>query len=219
MKIRNIDHYKPWHLLLLILFIIAIVPPLLVLPALAKFWNFSESASIGETIGGITSPFISGLAAVLVFLAFKAQIQANQIITNQEKARNILTQIILIQDDKLKIDETILRLQNRVEYLGESIVFQVVNDVSKINFFTSEMRLAYELIKEYTGEKDFLYRKLYYLYVTRYQTILSDLSDGIKQINPIHGDYELPIADLLFQIKFLNDNLEDVNKYSINKTN
>lgn len=45
--------------------------------------DFSNTGSIGDTIGGITAPFINILGAVLVFLALKAQIQANLVIQNQ----------------------------------------------------------------------------------------------------------------------------------------
>ena len=45
--------------------------------------NFSNTGSIGDTIGGITAPFINILGAILVFLALKAQIEANLVIQNQ----------------------------------------------------------------------------------------------------------------------------------------
>lgn len=45
--------------------------------------DFTGTGEIGDTIGGITAPFINLLGAVLVFLALKAQIQANLIIQDQ----------------------------------------------------------------------------------------------------------------------------------------
>jgi len=39
--------------------------------------DFSNTGTIGDTIGGITAPFINILGAVLVFLALKSQIEAN----------------------------------------------------------------------------------------------------------------------------------------------
>jgi len=211
-KFLNIEKYKTWQLVSLIILIIIILPPLFVLPAFFKFWNFSNSASIGETIGGITSPFISGLAAVLVFLAFKAQIKANQIITNQEKSRNILSQLSLIQDDKLEIEKVIGMLLNRTELFKQSSTIQVVNQLNKVIFFTTEIRLAFELIGEYEGEKDFLYRKLYYLYVVRYKDLFSSFTAALN-VDTAHMDYQIPIVELLFQIKFLNANLIDSELY------
>lgn len=45
--------------------------------------DFTTTGNIGDTIGGITAPFINILGAILVFLALKAQIQANLIIQDQ----------------------------------------------------------------------------------------------------------------------------------------
>lgn len=45
--------------------------------------DFTGTGEIGDTIGGITAPFINVLGAILVFLALKAQIQANLIIQDQ----------------------------------------------------------------------------------------------------------------------------------------
>lgn len=46
----------------------------------SAFWNFldfSTTGSIGDTIGGITAPFINLLGAVLIYLSFEQQIVAN----------------------------------------------------------------------------------------------------------------------------------------------
>lgn len=57
------------------------VPLCLLTPILfTQTWNivdFSNTGSIGDTIGGITAPFINILGAILVFLALKSQIRAN----------------------------------------------------------------------------------------------------------------------------------------------
>ena len=45
--------------------------------------DFTNTGNIGDTIGGITAPFINILGAILVFLALKAQIQANLVVQNQ----------------------------------------------------------------------------------------------------------------------------------------
>lgn len=45
--------------------------------------DFSDSGPVGDTIGGITTPFISLLGSILVYLAFKEQIKANKKIEDQ----------------------------------------------------------------------------------------------------------------------------------------
>ncbi|MFM9952184.1 MAG: hypothetical protein ACKV1O_29910 [Saprospiraceae bacterium] len=43
----------------------------------------STTGAIGDTIGGITAPIVNLVSAILVYLAFKAQIKANEIISTQ----------------------------------------------------------------------------------------------------------------------------------------
>lgn len=45
--------------------------------------EFEHTGDIGDTIGGITSPFVGLLGAVLVYLALREQIRANELTTNQ----------------------------------------------------------------------------------------------------------------------------------------
>jgi hypothetical protein len=49
------------------------------------FADFTDSGQIGDTIGGTTAPFIGLLSAWLVYRAFKAQIKANELISEQLK--------------------------------------------------------------------------------------------------------------------------------------
>ena len=58
-------------------------PWLFTFPAFLGRLDFSETGQIGDTIGGITAPFINLTAAILVYYSFKEQYKANQI---QQKA-------------------------------------------------------------------------------------------------------------------------------------
>ena len=122
MKLLQIEAYKTSQILLVLVVIILIFPVLLTLPAIGKIFNFSTTGQIGDTIGGITAPFINGLAAILVFIAFKAQIKANELLKHQEESRNILDQISSIQDarmEKLLVEELCTYLEKR----GSKIIF------------------------------------------------------------------------------------------------
>ena len=48
-----------------------------------SFINFTDTGNIGDTIGGITAPFLSVLGSILVYLAFKEQIKANKLVQDQ----------------------------------------------------------------------------------------------------------------------------------------
>lgn len=59
-------------------FIVLIIISPYIFTHYSSFIKFdSDSAAIGDTIGGITAPFVNVLAAILVYLSFKAQIKAN----------------------------------------------------------------------------------------------------------------------------------------------
>src|SRR5690554_4652494 len=83
------NQFKTSHIILVILVIILIIPALLSLPAFTPWLDFSNSGEIGSFIGGVTAPFINGLAALLVFLAFKAQIKANEQLETRSEERRV----------------------------------------------------------------------------------------------------------------------------------
>lgn len=71
---------KYQHLSVFIGIVLLFVSPFLL--SLTSFWDkfdFSNTGQIGDTIGGITSPFIGLIGAILVYRSFKEQIKANQI--------------------------------------------------------------------------------------------------------------------------------------------
>jgi hypothetical protein len=210
----NIENFKPNQILLILLIIIILIPFLFTLPAISKYFEYSNTGGIGDTIGGITAPFINGFSALLVFLAFKAQINANEIFKNQEQSRIILDQIKIIQEDKLKIEEYINSVNRQLHLLSKPPEINLLNSINKITYFTSEIHLAYELIESYSKNKDFLYRKLYYLYVIMYKDLVTNLENNLKR-EAVHmdPDYRLNVSELLLELEFIHKNLDDVNKY------
>ncbi|MEZ7514093.1 putative phage abortive infection protein [Flavobacterium frigidarium] len=50
--------------------------------------TFNDTGNIGDTIGGVTAPFLSFFGSILVFLALKAQIDANEEIKIQFQRQN-----------------------------------------------------------------------------------------------------------------------------------
>lgn len=73
------DTFDLWFWFSLIIFAVIIVgicflPSLLTKPGQL---DFSETGQIGDTIGGILSPFVAIAAAILTFIAFWVQFKAN----------------------------------------------------------------------------------------------------------------------------------------------
>lgn len=67
-------------------------PALLVLPTIWAPLDFSSTGQIGDTIGGITAPIVNLLGAYLVYVAFRAQVEANRLLQQQaseQKANRI----------------------------------------------------------------------------------------------------------------------------------
>lgn len=112
---------KEYFILVVGIIIILIAPTILTQPAIKSIWNFSETGSIGDTIGGITTPFIGLLGALLVFLSFKQQIKANEKLekqikfgqwtTNYEILNNVFDEI-RIETERLTYDPNIYEGNN-----------------------------------------------------------------------------------------------------------
>lgn len=102
----------------------------LVITPAAFFILSDNSASIGDTIGGTTAPFLSLLGSVLVFMALKAQINANTIITSQftqqqekENIQNFENSFFNLMNFHLSIVSNIEKAYKRNEVRPSSIVY------------------------------------------------------------------------------------------------
>ena len=86
-EIRDNFAKAKWFLVAGILCIL-ITPFLLTGQHFLERFNFSETGQIGDTIGGITAPFMSLIGAFLVFYALNAQVKANELIQDQIEKDN-----------------------------------------------------------------------------------------------------------------------------------
>lgn len=73
-----------------------IVGGILLLPIiLTNDWfyiiDFNNSGEVGDTIGGITAPFLSIIGSVLIYLTLKSQIKANKEVSDQINIQNFET--------------------------------------------------------------------------------------------------------------------------------
>jgi hypothetical protein len=112
-KIKEINSILKKAQWLLGIGIIAIIfmPFLLTLEFFHERFNFSETGQIGDTIGGITAPFLNLVGAFLVFYALKAQVKANELVQRQ-----------IDKENEAKECETEAQNLNQLySYLNESI--------------------------------------------------------------------------------------------------
>ncbi|MBF8456168.1 hypothetical protein IV494_03145 [Kaistella sp. G5-32] len=86
------------------LFIVIILLPIL-LTNIYTGIDYTVTGSIGDTLGGITAPFLSVLGSILVYLAFKEQIKSNNLIQdqfNEQQFENKLFKMFDIYNDNVK---------------------------------------------------------------------------------------------------------------------
>lgn len=81
-------NFAIWTLFIVGLLILCLVPILLTRPAFSNFLDFSSTGEIGDTIGGLTTPIIALIGAILTFLAFWIQFKANKEHTRQFKKQD-----------------------------------------------------------------------------------------------------------------------------------
>lgn len=142
-----------------IILIIVVSPTLFNLPAIFKFWDFSQSGQIGGTIGGITSPFINLLGAVLVYLSFKQQINANKIqnkaLENEIQRNNAERKYasIIYDIDNLRADINDFRLFGENALFGTNALYKFQQNVISMKSLVG--------IEQITGSHPF--KNLYYL--------------------------------------------------------
>lgn len=75
--VNILKDWKVWAILSVLIIIVFTIPSLIVNNSFGDWANYKDTGAIGDTIGGLTSPIVNIVSAFLVFLALKAQIDAN----------------------------------------------------------------------------------------------------------------------------------------------
>ncbi len=98
---------KYWFVYLLVLLIVFFSPWLFTRPYLFGWecFDFSETGSIGDTIGGITAPIVGLVSIVLLWLTLKAQLDYNK------------------KQDRINQEQQILSLETHILHLDENLQF------------------------------------------------------------------------------------------------
>src|SRR5690554_259603 len=227
------NQFKTSHIILVILVIILIIPALLSLPAFTSWLDFSNSGEIGSFIGGVTAPFINGLAALLVFLAFKAQIkaneqleatnaiqnEANQSLKDQEQARNITKQLSYLQDFNDEFLEVVSEMQKyelyyKVDTQKDSYAYKESRiQLKKMMYFIAEIDLTISEIEKYQGDKSFLYKKLFYLFEIKFAPVFKELQMKISIHEELSKDFDEELLIGFSYIKKFKGYFSNSNKY------
>jgi len=117
--------------------------------------NYSAYGTIGDTIGGITSPIINLIGAILVYAAFKEQRIANEQTDNAHNFENIVRQIdkltsTIFENDSFNLEQISKSIKtkameiepNNLEDLPENAEYFENEDVYENTFFTHKYELS-----------------------------------------------------------------------------
>lgn len=113
--------------LLFIIFCIFLLPIILLPTNILDFLD--GKGEIGDSIGGFTAPFIGGLNAILVYMAFKQQIKANKLLENFEREKMIIDAINWLREDKYEIGKLTDEIEKNAKDFEEKII-----EISFMNF-------------------------------------------------------------------------------------
>jgi len=207
---------KVRHLVIILGLIILVIPPLLKLPAVCEFFDFSSAGQIGDTIGGITVSFINAIGAILVFLAFKEQIKANNLIKEQQLFQHIQEQIHRLEDnfiDLSKVNDSIYfdisessKVLNNYDNKGvQKSYFIRKSALNKALYSTTVFELTTDIINKMESNKDFLFKKLKMVYSIIYQDKYQNLDKYLKGLMNMESSTKALEADILLTIKELEE--------------
>jgi hypothetical protein len=99
---------KNGNIVLWIGIVLVIISPFILTVEKFSFISFKDTGTIGDTIGGITSPITNIIGSILVYYALKAQIDANNQIQLQLKR----------QDGEKILNDKINYINTRINPLG-----------------------------------------------------------------------------------------------------
>ena len=134
--------------------------------------NFQGTGEIGDTIGGITAPFLGFFGSILVYLALKAQIEANQQVQEQFKKQEIEELVrdkIQFHENRIEIikseinsfyysfnsDESLKTDLKQFNYKGSQAISKLLKN-SKTTYFVKNRRSAYEIDPKLVELKELL---------------------------------------------------------------
>ncbi|MCL5245547.1 hypothetical protein M4I21_06995 [Cellulophaga sp. 20_2_10] len=213
--LQLIDKYK--YLVFAFLLLCVIISPYLFTRESFLGISFDETGAIGDTIGGITSPFVNLLAAFLVYLSFREQTKSNK----EQIENNNQSYIYRLLDDVLK---------NKI-YTEENFFEGYKNALSSVNLQTNSQssddlkNIHFHKVDDLINSVNFLIfeienklkdEKLQKFYLSKISLFLSrmkvnDLIDEFKKIKKQenkNSDFHKYISRIDTELNKLNEKLK-----------
>lgn len=218
----NIKKLTTIQILFILGIMIFIIPPLVVNLYLHDIFDFTNKGQIGDTIGGITAPFINAFAAILIFIAFKEQVKANDLIKEQQYFQHIQEQINRLEDDFIELPQVIANIRNSL--YNSSKVFNNFNnkdkqvkfsvnpsDLNKAIYTITLFKQTIGLIDKMDYNKEFMRKKIRTLYKIIYQDNYQILDKTLRKVIDMESNSLDYVTELLFEIKEIETIFSDEN--------
>lgn len=170
----------------------------------------ANSGAIGDTIGGITAPFISFIGAILIYISFEEQVKYNkQQIENQniDRFRNdyeeIKNEFNDVSIENSEINSTLLdkKFESPIEIYYEDLKLSKEGNITFEFHFKYVLFLIKYFIEEVessnldTRNKIMFIKKIYQFYYARLKYHL----DNINEFS-VSSDYKVPFTLLANEI-------------------
>jgi hypothetical protein len=168
-------YYIPVGLTLTVVFLLVsfIAPLIFTQPAFTDNLDFTNKGAIGDTIGGLMSPFIAISASILTFMAFYIQYKANQEVQKQFKIQQFESQFYeMLRLHKENVDEVSVSE-------AKTIIKGIKN--SQSNLISTNGRKAFE-------ELD---KELKLIYDTIKRILLRDKKQILEPNNILNKSYHI----------------------------
>lgn len=140
-------------------------------PAIHSWFDFTNTGGIGDTIGGLTSPFVGLIGAILIFISFRQQVKANRNLKNSEDKKyhfELFKKIDTMVSDKL-LEFTIPRAnidrRNLLKYIlsvqtNKKLETKKVKEYQDIAYSIKTFAFCISayliLVKEWESERQFI---------------------------------------------------------------
>jgi len=171
--------------------------------------DFSNTGQVGDTIGGTMTPIVSLAAVILTYLAFRKQVEANKIQTEQfnktlqqketDDKKQLKNSLELMS---LDVDFAIQDMEERIKYFNDYLkderkkiygegFLRNIPTASLTRYRTIDRNLlfnAYKLYADYEDKKE-LFRKTYSLldyYSEKTKETISILEKDMQRSNQLH---------------------------------
>lgn len=171
--------------------------------------SFQKTGQIGDTIGGVTAPFIGVLSALLVYVSFRAQIKANELIVKHRHDDNVILTLNNWVDRLFSIVDTYQygKLQGSVALITSlrDLKKALQNDM---NLFESKSLNSFDSLHTRNSE-------IKYQYYSVIATLIETLNAILRHMKEKNMKYNIYEVNLLQIELIVNTYLSDVN--SINK--